>query len=78
MILKAKLNDRSKITIMNTWECAILRYATSILDWKDNGLKNLYRKTRKMMTMKVALHPISDVGRLYVKGFEGGRGLISV
>ena len=30
------------------------------------------------MTMYGALHPKSDVGRLYVKRKEGGRGLMSV
>ena len=34
-------------------------------------------KTRKMMTLYGALHPKSDVDRVYVAREKGGRGLIS-
>ena len=35
------------------------------------------RKTRKLMTIHGALHPKSDVDRIYVPRGKGGRGLIS-
>ena len=37
----------------------------------------LDRKTREMMTPYDALHPKSDVDRVYVARQKGGRGLIS-
>ena len=40
-------------------------------------LKELDRKNRKMMTLHGALHPKSDVDRLYLSRQKGGRGLIS-
>ena len=35
-------------------------------------------RTRKLMTMRKALHPRDDIDRLYVLRKEGGRGLASV
>ena len=49
-----------------------------IVEWRsDDELKELDRKTRKMMKMHGALHPKSDVDRLYLQKQKGGRGLIS-
>ena len=36
------------------------------------------RKKRKLLTIYRSLHPQADVGKLYVKRSQGGRGLISV
>ena len=56
----------------------VFRYGAGILQWKESELKNVDRKSRKTMTMNGALHPKSDVNRLYIKRKEGGRGLMSV
>ena len=48
-----------------------------VVDWKVDELKELDRKARKMMTLHGALHPKSDVDRLYLPRQKGGRGLIS-
>ena len=78
MILKSKLNERNKVTAINTWAVTISRYEAGIVQWKVSELKDLDRKSRKTMTMYGGLHLKSDVDRLYVKRKEGGRGLISV
>ena len=78
LILRSKLNGKNKISAVNTWAVAMFRYGAGIIQWKENELKDLDRKTRKTMTMYGAFHPKSDVDRLYVKRKEGGRGLISV
>ena len=78
LILKSKLNGKNKITAINTWAVAIFRYGAAILKWKESELKKVDRKTRKLMTIHGALHPKSDVDRLYVKRKEGGRGLSSI
>ena len=57
---------------------AIFRYGAGIIDWKESELKSIDGKTRKMLTMYGAMHPKSDVDRLYIKRKEGGRGLSSV
>ena len=59
------------------WAVAILRYSTSVVEWRSDELKELERKTRKMMTMHEVLHPKSDVDRIYLPKQKGGRGLIS-
>ena len=41
-------------------------------------LVSIERKTRKFFTIYGALHPKSDVDRLYITKKEGGRGLISI
>ena len=78
LILKSKLNERNKVTTINTWAVAIFRYGTGIIQWKASELEDLDRKSRKTMTTYGGLHPKSDVDRLYVKRKEGSRGLISV
>ena len=37
-----------------------------IVDWKNSELCNMDRKTRKVLNMYKALHPRSNVGRLYL------------
>ena len=59
------------------WAVAILRYSASVVEWRSDELKELERKTRKMMTMHEVLHPKSDVDRIYLPKQKGGRGLIS-
>ena len=78
LVMKSKLNGKNKIQAVNTWAVATLRYGAGIIDWKVDELRQLDRKTRKMLTMYGAFHPKSDADRLYVKRREGGRGLISI
>jgi hypothetical protein len=37
-------------------------------------IKQIDRKTKTMITMYKTHHPKADIGRLYVKRKEGGRG----
>ena len=61
----------------NTWVVAILRYSAGLGEWNADELNELDRKTRKMMALFGALHPKSDVDRVYLSRQKGGRGLIS-
>ena len=70
LILKSKLNERNKVTAINTWAIAIFTYGAGIIKWKASELKDLDRKSRKTVTMYGGLHPKSDVDRLYVKRKE--------
>ena len=76
LILKSKLNGKNKVMGINMWAVAVVRYGGGIVEWRQEELKRMDRKTRKMMTMHGALHPKSDVDRLYLPGKRGGRGLI--
>ena len=63
---------------INTRAVAVLRYSFGVLDWRKDELREMDRMTRKIMTMHGALHPKSDVDRVYVSRHNGGRGLASV
>ena len=78
LILKSKLNGKNKVAAINVWVVAVFRYGAGIIQWKESELKDVDRKSRKTMTMYGALHPKSNVDRLYIKRKEGGRGLMSV
>ena len=77
LTLKSKLNGRNKIMAVNTWAVSVKRYGAGILKCNTDELKSLDRRTRKFMTMHGALHPKSDIDRVYLRSEMGGRGLIS-
>ena len=56
LILRSKLNNGNKTMAVNTWAVFVIRYGAGIL----------YRKTQKFMTMHGALHPKSEINRVYL------------
>ena len=52
--------------------------AAAFLSRRKSELQIIDRKTRKLFTIYGALHPKSDVDRLYIPRKEGGKGLISI
>ena len=54
----------------------MIRYGEGIVKWTKSELDEIERKTRKVLTFNMELHPRSDVNRLHVSRMEGGRGLI--
>ena len=77
-MLETKLNGNNVIKAINTWAVSVVRYSAPFLDWRKEEIQELDRRTRKLMTMHKALHPKSNVDRLYISQNEGGRGLLSV
>ena len=61
---------------INKWAVSVLRYGAGIIKWNQKEVQKMDRKTRKIMTMFGALHPKSDVSRIYLPRKKGGRGLI--
>jgi predicted GNAT family acetyltransferase len=78
MVLKSELDARNKITAIGALAVPILRYSFGIINWRLEEIKQIDRKTRKMLTMYKMHHPKADIDRLYVKRKEGGRGLAQV
>ena len=78
IILKSKLNSGNTVKAINSWAAPIIRYSADIVDWKNSELCNMDRKTRKVLNMYQALHPRSNVDRLYLPCSEGGKGLVSL
>ena len=77
-VLKSKLNGRNLVHGVNTWAVSLIRYTAAFISWRKSELQAIDRKTRKFFTMYGALHPKSDVGRLYIPRKEVGRGLIFI
>ena len=77
-VLKSKLNGRYLVRGVNAWAVSLIRYSAAFVSWRKNELQAIDRKTRKLFTMYGALHPKSDVDRLYIPRKERGRGLISI
>ena len=72
-ILKSKLNGGNSIKAINSWAVPVIRYTAGIIDWTKSELDELDRKTRKIMSANRALHPQSDVDRLFLPRKIGGR-----
>lgn len=70
-ILKSHLNSRSVITAINSRAVSFIGYETRITGQRQNELKDLDRKTRKLMTLYGVFHKKSDVNTLYIKRAEG-------
>ena len=49
-----------------------------MIEWTQQELENIDKRTRKMMYLYDAIHPRADVDHLYVRKDEGGRGLMSI
>ena len=77
-VLETKWNGGNIIKGINTWTVSLLRYSEAFIDWNCTELTLLDRRTRKLMTMHNALHPKSNVDRLYIPRKECGRRLQGV
>ena len=50
-ILKSKLNFGNTVKAINTWAVPVIRYSVGIADWRNSELRNMDRKTRKVLNM---------------------------
>jgi hypothetical protein len=56
----------------------VLKYSFGIVNWHQEELQNLDRKTKKLLTIHRQHHTKADVDRFYVPRKQRGRGLIQV
>jgi hypothetical protein len=78
LIFNTELSAKNKIQATGSLEVPVLRYIFRIINWHQEEIQNLDRKTRKMLTIHGQHHPRADIDRLYVPRKEGGRGLMQV
>jgi hypothetical protein len=78
MILKSELNTRNKITAIGALAVPVLKYSFAIINWRIEEIRQIDRKTRKMLTMYKMHHTKADIYSLYVKRKGGGGGLVQV
>ena len=76
-LLETKLSNRNLIKGINTWAVPLVRYSRSFLNL-TRELKQIDPRTRKLITIHMALHPRDDVDRVYVSRKEEERGLASI
>ena len=60
-ILKSTLNGGNIILVTNSRAVSIVRYAAGIISWTKMELEELDQRTRKLMKMYGAHHPIFRV-----------------
>ena len=74
-ILNSELTSSNKIKAIGSLATPVIEYSITILPWTIAELRNIDRKTRKILTTHKMLHPRADICRLYVPRKIGGRGL---
>ena len=52
LILKSKINEKNKITAINAWTVAALRYGTGTLQWKESELKDVGNQGKQWQCME--------------------------
>jgi len=78
LVLGTELNAKNKIQAIGSLAVPVLRYSFGIINWHQEKLQKLDRKTRKLLTIHGQHHPKPAVDRLYVPRKQGGRGLIQL
>jgi len=78
MILTSELNARNKTTAFGALAAPVLRYSFGIINWGIEEIKQIDRKTRKMLTLYKMHHAKADIHRLHVKKKGGGRRLVQI
>ena len=77
-LLQTKLSRRNLVKRINIWDVQLVIYSGPFLKRTRDELKQMDKRTRKLITMPEALHSRDDVDRLYVSRKEWGRGLASI
>ena len=72
------LTGKNTIESINSWAVVTVRYNAGIVNWTKEDLREMDRKTRKLLTIHRCMQPQADVDRLYWKRKEGGQDLISI
>ena len=78
LVLGTELSAKNKIQSNGSLAVPVLRYSFGIVNWHQEELQKLDRKTRKLLTIHGQHHPKADVDRLYVPRKQGGRVLMQI
>jgi len=78
LVLGTELRAKNKIQAIGSLAVPVLRYSFEIINWHQEELQKLERKTRKLLTIRGEHHPKADVDNLYVPRKQEGRGLMQL
>ena len=76
LVLGTELSAKNKIQGIGSLAVPVLRYSFGVVNWHQEELQKLDRKTRKLLTNHGQHHPKADVDPLYFPRKQGGRGLM--
>ena len=76
LVLGTELSAKNKIQAIGSLAVPLLRYSFVIVNWHQEELQKLDRKTRKLLIIHGQHHPKADVGSFYVPRKQGGGGLM--
>jgi hypothetical protein len=77
LILSTELSAKNKMQALGSLAIPVLRYSFRI-NWHQEEIQKLDRKTRKTLTIHGQHHPKADIDCLYVPRKDGGRGLMLI
>jgi hypothetical protein len=78
LVLGTELSAKNTIQAIGSMAVPILRYSFGTVNWQQEELQNLDRKTSKLPTIHGKHRPKADADRLYVPRKQGGRGLMQL
>ena len=64
LVLGTKLSTKNKIQAIGSLTVPVLRYSFGIVNWHQEELQKVDRKTNKLLTIHGQHHPKADVDRL--------------
>jgi hypothetical protein len=76
LILSTELSAKNKIQAIGSLAISVLRYGFGIINWHQEEIQKLDRKTTKMLNIHGQHHPKADIYRLNVPRKDTGRGLM--
>ena len=74
-VSSSELSVYNKATAHNVFLISIITPTFGIIDWTIEELKEIDKRTRKILCMNSTFHPNSNIDRLYIPRYQGGRGL---
>jgi hypothetical protein len=78
LVLDTELSAKNKIQAIGALAVPVLRYSFGIINWHQEKLQKLDRKTRKLLTIHGQDHPKTDVDHVCVSRKYGERGLMQL
>jgi hypothetical protein len=78
LILSTELSAKNKMQAIGSLAISVLRYSFGFINWHQEEIQKLDRKTRKMLTIHRQHHRKADIDRLYVPRKDGERGLMQI
>ena len=73
-----ELRAKSKVPALLSLAVRVLIYSLGIMNWHQEELQKLDRKTRKLLTIHGQHQPKADIDCLFVTRKLGGRGLMQL